>query len=124
MTEPTGPYSPVSLATGIRGPHGHIPLAVVNDQELVLAVNEVAYPWHQHSESDELFIVLSGCLTIERADRPPIELHAGDIAVIQSGTWHRTVPTGRTVNLILKRAGAATVFESDAPPGEIPGGEE
>ena len=37
----------------------------VNDSCLRLAVFEEAYRWHFHPTSDELFIVVDGCLAIE-----------------------------------------------------------
>src|ERR1700738_411532 len=39
----------------------------VNDSCLRLAVFDEAYRWHYHPTSDELFIVVSGCLAIDLA---------------------------------------------------------
>jgi uncharacterized cupin superfamily protein len=42
-------------------------------------------------EADELFVVVSGRATIEIEDGPPLEVRAGDAAVLPEGartTWH------------------------------------
>ena len=42
----------------------------VNDSCLRLAVFDEAYRWHYHPTSDELFVVVSGCLAIDPCEEP------------------------------------------------------
>lgn len=88
--------------------------ATTNDHCLRIAVNEhMTYEWHSHPNSDEVFFVTEGCLTIEFQDSPAIVLKPGDFLKVARGVVHRTVIAERTVNLCFERSDAETVFVSD-----------
>jgi mannose-6-phosphate isomerase-like protein (cupin superfamily) len=82
----------------------------VNDSCLRLAAFEEAYRWHYHPASDELFIVVDGCLAIELANEQEMRLMPWQCVTIPAGTHHRTRAIGRTVNLCFEKANAETVF--------------
>jgi mannose-6-phosphate isomerase-like protein (cupin superfamily) len=82
----------------------------VNDSCLRLAVFEETYRWHVHPASDELFIVVDGCLGIELTDGRELRLTPWQCVTIPAGTHHRTRAIGRTVNLCFEKLGAETVF--------------
>ena len=89
-------------------------LVDVNDDCLRLAVFEGEYRWHQHPDSDELFLVVAGTLQIDLVDGPRLELTEWQSVVIPAGTVHRTRAIGRTVNLTCEKKGARTVFLDSA----------
>jgi mannose-6-phosphate isomerase-like protein (cupin superfamily) len=82
----------------------------VNDSCLRLAVFDEAYRWHYHPTSDELFVVVNGCLAIDLEDHGELLLHPWQCVTIPAMTRHRTRALGRTVNLCFERLGAETVF--------------
>ncbi len=82
----------------------------VNDSCLRLAVFEEAYRWHFHPTSDELFVVVDGCLAIELSDGRELRLVPWQCVTIPAMTRHRTRAIGRTVNLCFEKLGAETVF--------------
>jgi mannose-6-phosphate isomerase-like protein (cupin superfamily) len=82
----------------------------VNDSCLRLAVFDEVYRWHYHPTSDELFIVVSGCLAIDLADGRELRLGPWQCVTIPAMTRHRTRAVGRTVNLCFEKLGAETVF--------------
>jgi len=82
----------------------------VNDSCLRLAVFEEAYRWHYHPTSDELFIVVTGCLEIDLEGGREIRLQPWQCVTIPAGIRHRTRAVGRTVNLCFEQLGALTVF--------------
>lgn len=82
----------------------------VNDSCLRLAVFEGDYRWHYHPQSDELFIVVEGCLAIYFEDGSELLLHPGQMVTIPARTVHRTRAVRRTVNLTVEELGAETVF--------------
>jgi mannose-6-phosphate isomerase-like protein (cupin superfamily) len=82
----------------------------VNDHCIRLAVFDEVYRWHYHPTSDELFIVVSGCLAIDLKDDRELKLHPWQCVTIPAMTIHRTRALGRTVNLCFERLGAETVF--------------
>lgn len=82
----------------------------VNGSCLRLAVFEGEYRWHSHPSSDELFIVVEGCLAIDLEGGRELLLRPWDSVTIPAGTVHRTRAIGRTINLCFEEAGAETVF--------------
>jgi mannose-6-phosphate isomerase-like protein (cupin superfamily) len=88
----------------------NIVLNRVNDSCLRLAVFDEAYRWHYHPTSDELFLVVSGCLAIDLADNQELRLQPWQCVTIPAMARHRTRALGRTVNLCFEKLGAETVF--------------
>jgi mannose-6-phosphate isomerase-like protein (cupin superfamily) len=82
----------------------------VNDSCLRLAVFDESYRWHYHPTSDELFVIVSGCLAIDRKDNRELRLQPWQCVTIPAKTVHRTRALGRTVNLCFEKLGAETVF--------------
>lgn len=82
----------------------------VNDSCLRLAVFDEVYHWHYHPTSDELFIVVSGCLAIDLSDNRELRLQPWQCVTIPALTVHRTRALGRTINLCFEKLGAETVF--------------
>ena len=82
----------------------------VNDSCLRLSVFEEAYRWHCHPTSDELFIVVAGCLAIDLEGSREIRLQPWQCVTIPAGVRHRTRALGRTTNLCIEKLGAETVF--------------
>lgn len=85
-------------------------LSQMNTSCLRLAVLNGDYPWHQHPQSDELFLVVEGRLEIELAEGRTLSLGPGQSVVVPAGTVHRTRGVGRTVNLCFEAKAAETVF--------------
>ena len=82
----------------------------VNDSCLRLAVFDEVYRWHYHPTSDELFIVVEGCLAIDLEDNRELRLLPWQCLTIPAKTLHRTRALGRTVNLCIEKLSAETVF--------------
>ena len=82
----------------------------VNDSCLRLAVFDGECGWHYHPTSDELFIVVEGCLAIDLEDGREIRLNRWQSVTIPAKTVHRTRAIGRTVNLCFEALAAETVF--------------
>jgi mannose-6-phosphate isomerase-like protein (cupin superfamily) len=82
----------------------------VNDNYLRMAVFNEDYRWHYHPTSDELFIVVDGCLAIDLEDGREFRLSPWQSITIPKGIVHRTRAVGRTVNLCFEEAAAETVF--------------
>jgi len=82
----------------------------VNGSCLRLAVFDGEYRWHYHPTSDELFIVVEGCLAIDLEDGRELRLQPWESVTIPAKTIHRRRAIGRTVNLCFEELGAETVF--------------
>lgn len=102
------PINLKSLSDAITDPRKNFSINKINDSCLRLAVNTYVYPWHYHPNSDELFIVLDGELTVEFREQDPVTLKPNDILLIPAGIIHQTLPNGRTVNLCVEQADTKT----------------
>jgi mannose-6-phosphate isomerase-like protein (cupin superfamily) len=75
-------------------------VARYNDNEVRLVKVEGEFIWHQHPDTDELFLVLDGALDIELRDRI-VTLEAGELFVVPRGTEHRPCARKGEVKLLL-----------------------
>ncbi len=98
----------------VAEPYRNMVITRVNGSCLRLAVFEGEYRWHYHPESDELFIVVEGCLAIDLEGGRELRLRPWESVTIPAMTVHRTRAVGRTVNLCVEELGAETVFVEPA----------
>ncbi|NNM75783.1 cupin domain-containing protein [Sphingomonas sp. ID1715] len=75
-------------------------VARYNDHEVRLVKVEGEFTWHQHDDTDELFLVLGGILDIEFRDRTQT-LNPGELLVVPRGTEHRPCARHGEVQLLL-----------------------
>ena len=59
----------------------------LNDYKLVVVKVRGEFVWHKHDDTDDLFLVLAGHLTIRLRDRD-VELDAGELFVVPRGVEH------------------------------------
>lgn len=60
--------------------------------------------WHSHANEDELFIIISGHLTIHFRDGQ-VNLTAGECFIVPKGTEHKPVAHGEVCCLLIEQAG-------------------
>ena len=63
-------------------------IAEMNDYQFKLAKIKDDFIWHEHNDTDEAFIVISGVIWIEFKDET-IQINAGEMIVVPKGTKHR-----------------------------------
>lgn len=63
-------------------------IAEMNDYQFKLAKIQGEFAWHAHADTDEVFIVLEGEMTIEFRDGH-VNLKAGELFVVPRGVEHR-----------------------------------
>jgi mannose-6-phosphate isomerase-like protein (cupin superfamily) len=94
-------------------PYHNVTLGRAGEWCMRLSAFEVAYPWHRHPNSDELFLVVEGDLELEVVGRPPFRLTPWQAITVPAGTVHRTRAIGRTVNITFERLDLETEFVDD-----------
>jgi mannose-6-phosphate isomerase-like protein (cupin superfamily) len=87
-------------------------IAVVNDYDVRVVKVCGEFTQHRHPETDEFFMVLSGCLTI-RMDEGDIVLRQGDTFVVPRAKSHQPVAETETTLLLFEPS--VTVNTGDAP---------
>ena len=75
-------------------------VARYNDNEVRLVKVEGEFVWHQHADTDELFVVMDGTLDIELRDRT-VRLNPGELFVVPRGTEHRPCARHGEVKVLL-----------------------
>ena len=63
-------------------------IAEMNDYQFKLVKIEGEFVWHDHPDTDEVFIVIEGTMQIEFEDRT-IELNEGEMLVVPKGVRHK-----------------------------------
>lgn len=87
-------------------------VAVLNDYDVRVAKARGVFPRHSHAETDELFLVLSGSLTI-RLDTGDVQLGPGQLYVVPRGVQHQPVSVEGADILLVEPS--ATVNTGDSP---------
>lgn len=86
-------------------------VATVNDYDVRLVKVQGEFVRHQHADTDELFLVIDGRLTI-RFDDGEVVLGPGELYVVPRGVYHQPVSEGETSILLFEPGG--TVNTGDA----------
>lgn len=79
-------------------------VAQMNDYHLKLVRIEGEFVWHDHPETDEVFLVLDGEMAIDFRDGR-IELKAGELVVVPKGVEHKPVAERECRIMLLEPAG-------------------
>jgi mannose-6-phosphate isomerase-like protein (cupin superfamily) len=86
-------------------------IARMNDYHLKLVKIRGDFVWHSHAETDEVFIVLEGDLTIDFRDGK-VRLKPGEMFVVPKGVEHK--PSARRECRLMLIEPAGTVNTGDA----------
>jgi mannose-6-phosphate isomerase-like protein (cupin superfamily) len=86
-------------------------IAQMNDYHLKVVKVQGEFVWHSHAETDEVFLVLEGCLRIE-LEGGSVTLQEGELYVAPKGVVHRPVAEEECHLLLLEPAG--TINTGDA----------
>jgi mannose-6-phosphate isomerase-like protein (cupin superfamily) len=79
-------------------------VAEFNGHDIMVAKVQGEFVWHKHDETDDLFLVLRGELTIELRDRS-VTLRAGELFVVPKGVEHRPVANEEVHMLLIESSG-------------------
>ena len=63
-------------------------IAEMNDYQFKLVKIKGEFVWHNHSDTDEVFIVIEGSMKIEFKDEV-VELNEGEMYVVPKGVEHK-----------------------------------
>jgi mannose-6-phosphate isomerase-like protein (cupin superfamily) len=98
---------PVNLAEKLAlldAPFSPAIVGYFNDHKLVVVKVLGEFVWHSHADTDDLFLVLRGHLTIGLRDRD-VELDEGELFVVPRGVEHRPRADVETHVLLIEPRG-------------------
>jgi mannose-6-phosphate isomerase-like protein (cupin superfamily) len=111
VTAPGAPHidskKPIGLAEKLAGFTEHWQprtVAEFNGHDIMVVKAQGEFVWHRHDETDDLFLVLRGELTIELRDGS-VTLRAGDLFVVPKGVEHRPVAREEVHLLLIEPSG-------------------
>ena len=79
-------------------------IAQLNDYHLKIAKIEGEFIWHSHPDTDEVFLVVEGCLTIHLRGED-LQLEKGELCVIPRGVEHKPAALQECQILMVEPAG-------------------
>ena len=101
-------------AAALGGPWSPLTLATVNDYDVRVFRADGAFDRHTHPDTDELFLVLRGRLTI-RYDDGEVVLGPGQLHVVPRGTPHQPVADEGAEALLLEPSATVNTGDEGGP---------
>jgi len=89
-------------------------VARLNDYEIKIVRIRGEFVWHTHDDTDELFLVLAGELTIQLRDREVV-LGSGEMFVVPRGLEHRPVATDEVRAVLVEPTGVVNTGDAGGP---------
>ena len=86
-------------------------IAELNDYQIKLVKLQGAFVWHQHDDTDELFLVVKGSMKIAFEDET-VELHEGELYVVPKGVAHRPSAEEECQVLLIEPRGVVNTGEA------------
>lgn len=88
-------------------------IAEMNDYQFKLVKVQGEFVWHDHSDTDEVFIVIDGILDIEFRDGK-VTLESGEMYVIPKGLEHRPVAQSECKIMLVEPKGVINTGEAES----------
>ncbi|MDQ6934255.1 MAG: cupin domain-containing protein [Actinomycetota bacterium] len=111
------PSAPIDLAEKLSAFTDHWSPKVVarlNDYEITVVKLQGDFVWHAHEETDELFLVINGEMTIQLRDGN-VTLHEGQLFVVPRGVEHCPVADGEVHAMLIEPVGVVNTGEAGGP---------
>ena len=86
----------------------------MNDYKLQLAKVRGEFVWHTHPETDDLFIVLKGRLTVQLRDGD-VDVGPGELLVVPRGVEHCPKADEETHVLLIEPKGTPNTGDAGGP---------
>ena len=87
-------------------------IAEMNDYQFKLVRIEGEFVWHDHPDTDEVFIVIEGTMKIEFEDRT-IELSEGEMLVVPKGVRHKPYAEAECKVMLVEPRGVVNTGDAE-----------
>ncbi len=89
-------------------------VARLNDYEVKVVKVKGEFLWHTHEDTDELFLVINGELTIQLRDGNVV-LRPGQLYVVPRGVEHCPIADGEVHAVVVEPTGVVNTGEAGGP---------
>ena len=86
-------------------------IAEMNDYQFKLVKIQGEFVWHSHADTDEVFIMLEGEMTIELRDGP-VHLKEGEMFVVPKGVEHKPVAQAECKIMLVEPRGVVNTGDA------------
>lgn len=87
-------------------------IAEMNDYEFKLVKLQDAFVWHRHDDTDEVFLVVDGTMSIDFRDGR-VDLAKGELYVVPKGVEHRPFAEHECHVLLIEPRGVVNTGGTD-----------
>jgi mannose-6-phosphate isomerase-like protein (cupin superfamily) len=87
-------------------------IAEMNDYQFKLVKIEGEFVWHDHPDTDEVFIVIEGTMKIEFEDQT-IELNEGEMLVVPKGVRHKPYSEAECKVMLVEPRGVVNTGDAE-----------
>ena len=88
-------------------------ISELNDYQIKIVKVEGDFVWHDHSNTDEFFLVIEGTLFIE-FEGETMELNAGELYVVPKGVQHRPYALKECKVMLIEPRGVVNTGEAES----------
>ena len=85
----------------------------LNDYQIKIVKVEGDFVWHDHSDTDEFFLVIEGTLFIE-FEEETMELNAGELYVVPKSVQHRPYALEECKLMLIEPRGVVNTGEAES----------
>lgn len=107
-------YSAINLKDKLDKVSGHWSprvIAEMNDYQFKLVKIQGEFVWHDHRETDEVFLVIEGHMAIQFRDGR-VELKAGEMFVVPKGVEHKPEASSECKIMLIEPRGVVNTGEA------------
>ncbi|MQQ08912.1 cupin domain-containing protein [Epibacterium sp. SM1979] len=95
-------------------------VADYNNNDVMVVKFQGEYPFHQHADTDDFFLVLEGEMEMDIEGEPPRVVKAGEMFVVPKGVVHRPRAPKEVKVLLIEPKGEPNSGDSDRQPAPKP----
>jgi mannose-6-phosphate isomerase-like protein (cupin superfamily) len=107
-------YSPINLQQKLAKFADHWSpkvIAQMNDYQFKLVKLEGEFVWHSHSDTDEVFMVIEGAMSIEFRDGR-VDLRSGEMFVVPKGVEHKPFAAAECKLMLVEPRGVVNTGDA------------
>ena len=88
-------------------------IAELNDYQFKLVKIQGEFVWHNHPDTDEVFIVLEGSMNIE-FENETVQLNEGEMLVVPKGVEHKPYADSECKVMLVEPRGVVNTGDADS----------